>query len=188
MRGGKAVVLVGAALFAPVAALAEVLEIAEDGTVRRHFGPARITVEASEPLSPERDQAPRPPPPSLAAAVDQAATRAGLHPNLVNAVAWAESRHNPAAVSPKGARGVMQLMPATARELGVDPDDPAQNILGGALYLRAQLDAFGGDLVKALAAYNAGPNAVRRHGGVPPYRETRDYVDRVLSRLTSPTP
>ncbi len=86
------------------------------------------------------------------------------------------------AVSVKGALGVMQLMPGTAAEMGVRADDLADNIRGGALYLRRQLDRFGGSVPLALAAYNAGPGAVLRHGGIPPYRETRDYVARIMQR------
>jgi soluble lytic murein transglycosylase-like protein len=112
-----------------------------------------------------------------------AARRHGLDPDLVMAVAAVESGFRPAAVSPKGARGVMQLMPGTARDLGVaDPLDPAANLDGGTRYLRDLLARFDGDLPKALAAYNAGPGAVKRHQGVPPYKETQDYVQRVLRR------
>lgn len=108
----------------------------------------------------------------------------GVDPALLKAVARAESGLNPRAVSPKGAAGVMQLMPQTARSLGVsDPFDPVQSIFGGARYLRSLLDRFGGDIRLALAAYNAGPGAVERWGGIPPYRETKEYVDRVLGYL-----
>ncbi|MGB9791097.1 MAG: lytic transglycosylase domain-containing protein [Thermacetogeniaceae bacterium] len=108
----------------------------------------------------------------------------GIDPALLKAVARAESGLNPRAVSPAGALGIMQLMPATARALGVkDPFDPLQSIFGGARYLRYLLDRFGGDVRLALAAYNAGPGAVQRWGGVPPYRETREYVERVLGYL-----
>ena len=106
----------------------------------------------------------------------------GLAPGLLEAVAWQESRGRMSAVSVKGALGVMQLMPGTARELGVNPGDLADNIRGGALYLRRQLDRFGGNVPLALAAYNAGPGAVARYGGIPPYRETRDYVAKIMSR------
>ena len=102
-------------------------------------------------------------------------------PALVKAVIAAESHFNPQAVSPKGAQGLMQLMPATARDLGVsDPLEARDNVRGGTLYLRRLMDRYG-DLSRALAAYNAGPTAVDRYGGIPPYPETRQYVDRVLT-------
>jgi soluble lytic murein transglycosylase-like protein len=112
-----------------------------------------------------------------------AADTYALDPKLVEAVAWHESRFRANAVSPKGAVGVMQLMPGTARDLGVDPFDVGQNIRGGALYLRRMLTEFGGDVRLALAAYNAGPAAVRKHGGVPPYAETQAYVTSILGRM-----
>lgn len=110
----------------------------------------------------------------------QAASEAYQVPvNLLKAVAKAESDFNPKAVSHCGAQGVMQLMPATARSLGVtDAFDPAQNIMGGAKYIRQMLDRFDGDVSKALAAYNAGPGAVKKYGGPPPY--TQSYVNKVL--------
>lgn len=102
-------------------------------------------------------------------------------PALVKAVIAAESHFNSQAVSPKGAQGLMQLMPATARGLGVrDPLEARDNVRGGARYLRRLIDRYG-DLSRALAAYNAGPTAVDRYGGIPPYPETRQYVDRVLT-------
>lgn len=105
----------------------------------------------------------------------------GLSPRLVQAVVQVESGYNPRALSSKGAMGLMQLMPETAADLGVDdPFDPAQNLRGGVRYLRMQLQRYRGDLEKALAAYNAGPTTVDRHGGIPPYRETREYVAKVL--------
>ena len=119
--------------------------------------------------------------PHLESVIQPAAAKYDLDPNLVAAVIWAESSGDPNAVSKKGARGLMQLMPATARELGVgNVLDPGQNVDGGSHYLRRMLDEHDGDLSLALAAYNAGPDAVRKYGGVPPYRETRDYVGRVL--------
>lgn len=104
-----------------------------------------------------------------------------LDPKLLHAIAKVESNYNPRAVSPKGALGVMQLIPSTARLVGVsDPFDPRENIHGGARYLKYLLDKFG-DLTLALAAYNAGPKAVEAYGGIPPYAETQRYVRSVLS-------
>ncbi len=105
-----------------------------------------------------------------------------LDPRLVYALIEQESRFNPAAVSPKGAQGLMQIMPDTQRLLGLkDPFDPERNIAAGTRYLREMLDKFQTE-VMALAAYNAGPGAVARHGGVPPYDETKDYVLKVVDR------
>lgn len=116
----------------------------------------------------------------LATMVQEAARDQNVDARLVNAVAQAESGGDQSAVSPVGAIGVMQLMPDTAAGLGVNPYDKKQNIEGGAKYLREMLDTFGGDVKKAVAAYNAGPAAVKAYGGVPPYPETQEYVDRVL--------
>ncbi len=112
--------------------------------------------------------------------IREAAEKYGIDPKLVSAVAEVESGFEPQAVSATGAVGVMQLMPETADSLGVNPYDPSQNIDGGARYLKQMLDTFDGDLRKAVAAYNAGPEAVREYGGVPPYRETQQYVSSVL--------
>lgn len=115
--------------------------------------------------------------------LDQAAQETGLPRDYLEALMGIESAGNPGAVSPKGALGLMQLMPDTARSVGVtDPMDPAQNIMGGARYFKQQMDTFGDPLLAA-AAYNAGPGAVRKYGGVPPYRETRDYVDKFSQRI-----
>ncbi len=108
--------------------------------------------------------------------------RNNLDPRLVYALIEQESRFNPAAVSPKGAQGIMQIMPDTQRLLGLsDPFDPERNIAAGTKYLKAMLDKFQTE-VMALAAYNAGPGAVAKHGGVPPYDETKDYVLKVVDR------
>jgi len=113
--------------------------------------------------------------------VQEHAARTGIRPDLVRAVIQVESGFNPRAISPKGAMGLMQLMPATARELGViNAYDPEDNIRGGTIYLRQLLDRYEGNEELALAAYNAGFNAVDKHGGrVPPYQETQAYVRKV---------
>ena len=115
--------------------------------------------------------------------ITEYAERYQVDPALVRAVIHAESGFNRLAISPKGARGLMQLMPATARGYGVtNPYDPKQSIDAGTRYLAGQLDRFGGDVSLALAAYNAGPGAVERFGGVPPYPETQRYVASILAR------
>ena len=117
---------------------------------------------------------------SVDAMIQSAASKYGVDPGLVAAVAEAESGGTQEAISSAGAIGVMQLMPDTAASLGVNPYDAEQNIDGGTRYLHDMLGAFDGDVRKAVAAYNAGPEAVKAYGGVPPYRETQDYVERVL--------
>lgn len=117
---------------------------------------------------------------NLSTLIEAAARKYKVDPKLVAAVAEVESNGNQDAVSSVGAIGVMQLMPDTAASLGVDPYNKQQNIEGGAKYLRQMLDTFGGDTKKAVAAYNAGPGAVKDYGGVPPYKETQNYVNKVL--------
>ena len=117
---------------------------------------------------------------NLSTLIEAAARKYKVDPKLVAAVAEVESNGNQEAVSSAGAIGVMQLMPDTAASLGVDPYNKQQNIEGGAKYLRQMLDTFGGDTKKAVAAYNAGPGAVKDYGGVPPYKETQNYVNKVL--------
>jgi cell wall-associated NlpC family hydrolase len=120
-----------------------------------------------------------------ASLIQKAADATGVDPRLLASVGWTESDFNPQSSSSAGAQGVMQLMPQTAAGLGVDPLDPAQAFLGGARYLKSQLDAFGGRADLALAAYNAGPGAVRKAGGIPPYAETQAYVTKVLGHYAS---
>jgi hypothetical protein len=123
---------------------------------------------------------------AIEASIYRATETHSLPAGLIRAVIRAESAFEPSAVSHAGAQGLMQLMPATARELGVsNPFDIEQNIDGGARYLKQMLDLFGGDIEKALAAYNAGPGAVKRSQGGIPYQETRTYVARVISYMKS---
>jgi soluble lytic murein transglycosylase-like protein len=125
----------------------------------------------------------------LPALIQKVAQQYHVSPALVESVIAAESAYNPAAVSPKGAVGLMQLMPATARELRVtDALDAAQNVEGGTVYLKQLLDRYAGfdnQFERAVAAYNAGPAKVDRYGGLPPYRETVDFVTRVSARLSA---
>jgi hypothetical protein len=112
--------------------------------------------------------------------IQEAATTHGMSPSLIRAVIQTESRFNPLAVSRVGAQGLMQLMPTTARHVGIEnPFDPRENILGGTKYLSTLLDRFKGNTARALAAYNAGPTVVARHRGLPPYRETQGYVRKI---------
>ncbi|MBU0669019.1 MAG: lytic transglycosylase domain-containing protein [Alphaproteobacteria bacterium] len=118
------------------------------------------------------------------AKVAELARRFDLSASLIEALVWQESRWRADAVSPVGARGLAQLMPGTARELGVNPNDPFANLEGGARYLREQIDRFDGDPERALAAYNAGPGRVIRAGGIPRIRETQHYVAAIMGRLS----
>ena len=194
-----AAALLGAmlALAAPLAARADVFEIAPGGVLKVRAGAGAVAwTDPNEP-APEGQLAlpaeamtvvsDASAPAAYAAAMAAAAARNNLSPALLEAVVWQESRWRPTAVSPKGAVGLTQLMPGTARVLGVDPRDPRANLEGGARYLRAQLNRFGGDVERALAAYNAGPGRVIRAGGVPNIPETRAYVAAVLGRLQAQT-
>jgi soluble lytic murein transglycosylase-like protein len=181
-------------------ARADVIEIGAGGTVTVISGPSLFRAEGTTLIAPQPDAAAPPaaagapatvssapiPDGEVARAIRAAAARHGIDPALLLALAWQESRFRQSAVSHKGALGIMQLMPGTAAQLGVDPRDPLQNIDGGARYLRAMLDRYGGDVRLALAAYNAGPGAVDRHGGIPPFRETRGYVATITRTLGWP--
>lgn len=143
---------------------------------------APVAAAGGTPFTPHALGAPTPEKNRIEKAIGRASDQYGVSPHLVRAVIQAESNFNPRAVSKAGARGLMQLMPATARELGVkDAFDIEQNISGGTKYLRRMLDLFGGDTEMALAAYNAGPGAVIRSGGRVPYRETVAYVEKVMT-------
>ena len=143
-------------------------------------GAGNTTRTGAEPKTAAARETAAPPDSAYYETIRQAAGKYGVDPKLVSAVAEVESGFQQGAVSATGAVGVMQLMPETAESLGVNPYDAAQNIEGGAQYLKQMLDTFDGDLRKAVAAYNAGPEAVREYGGVPPYSETQQYVSSVL--------
>jgi hypothetical protein len=172
-------------LLACTAAQAQVIEIDSTGESRTYSGPTVFTDAGGDLIRGEKRAVTSAVAP--AGMVAQAALAHGVDPRLLEAVAWQESRGRMNAVSYKGALGVMQLMPRTAVELGVDPTNLADNIRGGAMYLRRQLDRFG-SVPLALAAYNAGPGAVLRYRGVPPFRETRDYVSKIMQRWSPPAP
>ena len=181
-------------------AYGDVIEIGPSGVATVYTGPTLFMGTSARPIkSPEMPSAvaearlvratasplyPKVMHPVLANYVDEAASKYGVDPALVLAVAWQESRFRDVARSHKGAIGVMQLMPATASMMGVDPYDPRQNIHGGVAYLRAMLTQFDGDVRLALAAYNAGPGAVMRYRGIPPFRETQIYVKAIADRLS----
>ena len=140
--------------------------------------PVAVPAPTAKPAVPERT------PREL---VDAAAKKNGLPPSFVHSVVAAESGYQANAVSPKGAVGLMQLMPATAQAYRADPRDPAQNVEAGAAYLRELLIKYNGDPQRALAAYNAGPGAVDKYNGVPPYAETQTYIERVLRKYKKST-
>jgi soluble lytic murein transglycosylase-like protein len=199
------VMIVGAAVLLAVEARADVLELGADGArwvsgplagrpaVVDPAAPVAVPAEVAAEFSgvlpeaavayPARAAAAIPP--RYQAKIAELSARYDLSPALLEAVVWQESRWNENAVSPVGAQGLAQLMPGTARYLGVDPRDPFANLEGGARYLREQLDRFGGDLEKALAAYNAGPGRVERAGGIPNIRETQHYVAAIMGRLAN---
>ena len=191
-----------AAAFVASPSKAQVMEIATDGTVSVRAGSGAANWEVVSPASDKTvdqdgqpivpayaytDASPPPVPAQFAAALTQAAVSANVSPTLLAALVWQESRWNPQALSPKGAIGLAQLMPGTARYLGVDPTNPASNLVGGARYLRQLLDQFDGNVEKALAAYNAGPGRVRSAGGIPAIAETQNYVTSIVRRVSSIT-
>lgn len=161
-------------------AYSQVIEIDSTGAAQTYSGPTLFTATTSVPIETRRRVVQRATVSSEM--ITSTALAHGLNPRLLQAVAWQELRGRVNALSSKGAMGVMQLMPGTAAELNVDPRIASENLRGGALYLRQQLDRFGGNVPLALAAYNAGPGAVLRFGGIPPYRETQNYVGSILRR------
>jgi soluble lytic murein transglycosylase-like protein len=168
----------GVAIALPVHA--QVLSVGDDGTATMQC----TAYQNPQPRAADHPgAAPQPIPAAYASLIQNAATRVDVSPALLDALARQESNYNPAAVSRKGAIGIMQLMPATAKALNLNPNDPAQNIMGGAIVLRQALNAFGGQIDLALAAYNAGQGAVAKYGGIPPYAETRAYVRQNLDKL-----
>jgi soluble lytic murein transglycosylase-like protein len=208
----RAVSVLGFAVLAAAAvpAQADVLEIAGDGEAHWIAGPQVMApahlaaplaagTDAEFPLAEVPDELSAIPdsvianlaaqagmvPAAYAAKVGELAARFDLSPALIEALVWQESRWHANAVSPVGARGLAQLMPGTARSLGVDAADPFANLEGGARYLRAQLDRYDGDLERALAAYNAGPGRVDRAGGIPAIGETQLYVAAIMGRLSN---
>ncbi len=194
LKGLPCLALVAGIALMPMPAQADVMEIGADGARWVAGGQAAAEADAIELSADYAIPAEAVAMPSQHASivpglyvvkVQELARRFDLSPALIEALVWQESRWRANAVSPVGARGLAQLMPATARELGVDPADPFANLEGGARYLRAQLDRFGGDLEKALAAYNAGPGRVERAGGVPEIRETKTYVAAIMGRLSN---
>lgn len=162
--------------------LADVIEIGAGGSVTVYRGPAIYTSEGVRPINrPAAVAAPS----TVRDLIRSAAARQSLDSELLEAVAWRESGFRHAALSPKGATGVMQIMPATAAALGVDRFDLRQNVEGGAMYLRLMLNRYSGSVPLALAAYNAGPGAVDRYRAIPPFRETQAYVAAIVGRIAS---
>lgn len=191
---GRAVYLAGVttflaltAAFSPGAAAA-VLEIEPDGSVSVYDAPSVVTAEGTRPIVQPSAASHGAASPDMRRLLTVAADRYTLNRELLNAVAWRESHFRADAVSTKGAVGPMQLMAGTARDLGVNRYDLSQNILGGAAYLRRMIDHFHGNISLALAAYNAGPGAVERNRGIPPFAETQHYVGAVLGQIGQAIP
>ncbi len=170
----------GGAMVLPILRVARILD---DEVVPRPEPPPAPAEVAFEPRWAEAQPIPTVP---YGEEIHTAAREAGLNPALVAAVVKAESAFRAHVVSHKGARGLMQLMPATAQRFGVEGDavfDPVRNLRAGTRYLRWLLDRFDGDVATALAGYNAGEGTIAKYGGVPPYRETRDYIARIFDTL-----
>lgn len=181
---------VALAVLASSTARAQVIEISADGQAEIISGPVVTTdsgrSQIAAPVNLSQIAVTSPiARADVVQAIQETSAAVQISDRLIEAVAWQESRLNQTAVSPKGARGVMQLMPGTASQLGVQAEDMRDNIKGGAVYLKQLLGQFDNDLVLTLAAYNAGPAAVRKYGGVPPYRETQAYVAAILARLAA---
>jgi soluble lytic murein transglycosylase-like protein len=164
----------------PGAAQADVMQIDAQGSRWISGGPAATPAPRAAPSTAAMPAAWAPVIARLAATYD-------ISPSLIEAVIWQESRWRINAVSPAGARGLAQLMPGTAQALGVNPDDPVANVEAGTRYLRSLINAFDGNIEKALAAYNAGPARVVRAGGIPAIRETRNYINAIYNHLAEVT-
>ena len=146
--------------------------------------PREVEVEETSSVIPPDDPVPAPPRAPYEDLIIEAAKMYSLDPRLLRSVVQVESAFNPRAVSPGGAKGLMQLRPSLARELGVhNPFDPRQSIMGGACLLRRLIDMHQGDIRLALASYNAGPRSVARYRGVPPFQETQEYIKRIIDLL-----
>ena len=197
--GGLQAFAVLALLLPSSPVLASVFEISRNGAVSVRDGGGAATWEAPEQAQDQSDAVEVENmvplgamtllhgvavPERFTALIEVAAASAGISPALLAALVTQESGWNPRALSVRGAMGLAQLMPATARELGVDPHDPAANLTGGARYLRRLLDSFGGNVELALAAYNAGPGRVRKANGVPAIAETQAYVRSIVQRVS----
>ena len=191
-------IAVAAALGSAGAVRAEVLEVGEGGSVKVLADAPDATWSSSEvPVTATSEEGASVPGAAMTVLTDQGwsgayakalvdiANANEISPYLLEAVVWQESRWNPSARSRVGAIGLAQLMPGTARDLGVDPLDPIQNLSGGARYLRQQLNRFDGNVEKALAAYNAGPGRVMTAGGIPSIPETQAYVRAIVARLAA---
>jgi soluble lytic murein transglycosylase-like protein len=176
------------AMACPCAARADVMQIGDQGPNWISGGPAPAPLRHPAPkqgqapdlyAAPSGSTMPR----AWIPVITRLAATYDISPRLIEAVIWQESRWRVNAVSPAGARGLAQLMPSTAKALGVNPDDPVANVEAGTRYLRSLIDTFDGNIEKALAAYNAGPARVARAGGVPAIRETRNYISAIYNHL-----